>query len=115
MGHRTDPGGLGRVGLGGGFEPDEGLAADPGRRHRVQRVSATARVLVAAGQGANGGPAPSGRRLIAATVLILSTLALSPSLVPQSVEAAPVNSTAAVPATAPRAPDVASLRPPIVW
>jgi N-acetylmuramoyl-L-alanine amidase-like protein len=36
-------------------------------------------------------------------------------LVPQSVEAAPVNSTAAVPATAPRAPDVASLRPPIVW
>jgi N-acetylmuramoyl-L-alanine amidase len=53
--------------------------------------------------------------VIAATVLALSTLALSPSLVPQSVEAAPVDSTAAVAATAPRAPDVASLRPPIVW
>jgi hypothetical protein len=53
--------------------------------------------------------------LIAATVLALSTLTLSPSLVPQSVEAAPVNSTTAVAATAPRAPDVASLRPPIVW
>jgi N-acetylmuramoyl-L-alanine amidase len=53
--------------------------------------------------------------LIAATVLALSTLVLSPSLVPQSVEAAPVNSTSAVAATAPSAPDVASLRPPIVW
>jgi N-acetylmuramoyl-L-alanine amidase len=52
--------------------------------------------------------------VIAATVLALSTLALSPSLVPQSAEAAPVDS-AAVAATAPRAPDVASLRPPIVW
>jgi N-acetylmuramoyl-L-alanine amidase len=53
--------------------------------------------------------------LIAATVLILSSFVLSPSLVPQSVEAAPVNSMAAVAAIAPRAPDVASLRPPIVW
>jgi N-acetylmuramoyl-L-alanine amidase len=53
--------------------------------------------------------------LIAATLLALSTLALSPSLVPQRVEAAPINGTAAVAATAPRAPDVASLRPPIVW
>lgn len=53
--------------------------------------------------------------MIAATVLALSTLALSPSLMPQSVEAAPVNSTSAVAATAPSAPDVASLRPPIVW
>ena len=53
--------------------------------------------------------------MIAAAVLALSTLALSPSSVPQRVEAAPVDSTAAVAATAPRAPDVASLRPPIVW
>ena len=54
--------------------------------------------------------------MIAATVLALSTLTLSPSLVPQSVEAAPVDSAAAaVAATARRAPDVASLRPPIVW
>lgn len=53
--------------------------------------------------------------MIAAAVLALSTLAVSPSLVPQRVEATPVDSTAAVAATAPRAPDVASLRPPIVW
>jgi N-acetylmuramoyl-L-alanine amidase-like protein len=52
--------------------------------------------------------------LIAATVLALSTLVLSPSLAPQGVEAAPVDSTTAA-ATAPRTPDVASLRPPIVW
>ncbi len=53
--------------------------------------------------------------MIAAAVLALSTLALSPSLVPQRVEAAPVDGTSAVAATTPRAPDVASLRPPIVW
>jgi N-acetylmuramoyl-L-alanine amidase len=59
--------------------------------------------------------------LIAATLLSLSAFVLSPSLLPQTVQAAPSDgapmhgAAAPVAATAPRAPDVASLRPPIVW
>jgi N-acetylmuramoyl-L-alanine amidase len=54
--------------------------------------------------------------LIAATLLALSALLLSPTLEAQGLEAAPINGAApAVAATAPRAPSVVSLRPHIVW
>ena len=50
--------------------------------------------------------------MIAATLLVLSSL----SILTQTLEAAPIHgAAAAVAATAPRAPDVASLRPRIVW
>jgi N-acetylmuramoyl-L-alanine amidase len=54
--------------------------------------------------------------VIAAALLALSSFVLSPSLVAQSLEAAPVNGAAAAVAATPlRAPDVSSLRPRIVW
>lgn len=64
--------------------------------------------------------------MIAATLLALSAFVLSPSLLAPAVQAAPIKSApidgasinsaaAAVAATAPRAPDIAALRPHIVW
>ncbi len=52
----------------------------------------------------------------AASVVLLSVLVLTSSSMAESLEAAPIEgAAAAVAATAPSAPDVASLRPPIVW
>src|SRR5688500_12297556 len=125
MGYRAHPGGPGRTGVGGGAEPDEGLAADPRRRDGVERVAAPAGVARPAGQGAHGRTARRSRRVTVAALLLVSALVVAPApFLARTVQASPTYGAptygaptygAALAATAPRAPDVASLRPRVVW
>src|SRR4029079_12581611 len=107
MGRRNDRGDAGRAGHGCGVEPDEGVATDPRRGDRVERVAAASGVAGAARQGPDHRTRAGGRGMRRALVAAMAALTIVGAPPAPSLHAAPVASQIRASGTI--------RRPPVRW